>query len=230
MALPVQICFKDQLWRLTKCSPNARYRSKVPVSGSYEILIVCHKLLKQCRLSHACMGAPLEVHRLMRKKNKETISNSRRRIRFLLCFVSSCMLKNGWPVYIYQVSNWRECVRLQDGLQSIIDICRLTASACVHLSLSESGNGPEHFFRGLTLWALLTTKGLFFFNVDRTMTRVQTPPPIWKFFHLSATCDILRWPLIGFLLGGGGEHIVPPLVFGAPKPSCWFRVKQYAKL
>ena len=37
----------------------------------------------------------------------------------------------------------------------------------------------------------------FFFAVDRTTNRVQPPapppPPMWKFFRLSATCEILRW-------------------------------------
>ena len=80
------------------------------------------------------------------KKNKETILNSRRRIRFLLFFLFLWMLtgKSGWPVYIYWVSNWSE---INLAFKSAIDICRSTASdACIFRLREKATSTLNTFF------------------------------------------------------------------------------------
>ena len=53
--------------------------------GVHIILVLSHNLPKQCRLSHA--GTPPWSFSVHCKMNKETISNSRRIVRFLLFFL-----------------------------------------------------------------------------------------------------------------------------------------------
>ena len=92
------------------------------------------------------------------------------------------------------------------AFESAIDICRSTASACVHLPPWRSSN--EHFFRDLTLcvWAPRRAAHwrsriffFFFYCRSHNETGPNPLPPIWKFFRLSATCELLRWPLRSLL-------------------------------
>ena len=82
-----KIVFDDSQRR----SPNARYRSKVPVSN--EILVLRLNLLKQCRLSHACWDASLEVLRPLRKEqgdNLEQLKKNTCAISTLFFSFSAC--------------------------------------------------------------------------------------------------------------------------------------------
>ena len=88
-----KIVFDDSQRR----SPNARYRSKVPASNEKSSFFVSTCSNNVVCLTHA--GTPPWRFCVHCEKNKETISNSRRRIhvRFLF-FLFFCMLKSRWPV------------------------------------------------------------------------------------------------------------------------------------
>ena len=71
----------------------------------------------------------------------------------------------------------------------------------------------------------------FFFCRSHNESGLNPLPPIWKFFRLSAMCELLRWPLIAFLRKSGlfCAHKPPPpkkkkiyiwqLQLGAPCPK-----------
>ena len=86
------------------------------------------------------------------------------------------------------------------AFESTIDICDWsTTSACVHQLLWRSENDSKHFWGEIWLCKHRSAKSFFFFFFFCCRSHNELGPnplpPIWKFFRLSATCEILRWPL-----------------------------------
>ena len=116
------------------------------------------------------------------EKNKETISNSGRRIQFLLCFSFSACSKADGRCKSTRCRSGASAGPFNLAFRSAIDICRSIASACVHLPPWRSGNHPEHFFfyrfdRVSTAERPADNHPFFFYTVDPTTKRVQTFPP-----------------------------------------------------
>ena len=188
--LTVQVYFKDRLWWLTKAFTKHLYRSKVPVSN--EILVLRHNLLKQCRLSHACRDASLEVQpRSIEKRTRRQCRTVEEEYDFYSFFSFSTCSKADCRCRSTRRQTGASatlCSAFDLAFKSAIDICRSTASACVHLSPWRSGNRTEHF---LEIW-LCSCKHrraahwqsrfffFFFFTVDRTTKQVQPPSPRYE--------------------------------------------------
>ena len=127
-------------------SPNTRCRSKqeflCTLDQRYRFPMKSSFCITTCSNNAVCLthaGTLPWRFSVFCEKNKETISNSRRRIQFLLFF---------------------------------------SFSAC------SKADGQAFSF-------------LFFYRRLHNETG-SNPLPIWKFFRLSATCEILWWPLTSF--------------------------------
>ena len=126
-------------------SPNARYRPKVPVSN--EILVLRLNLLKQCRLSHACRDASLEVQRPLQKEKGDNLKQLKKSTISTLFFSFSACSKADGRCRSTRCRTGASASAFSLAFKSAIDICRSTASrsACVHLPPWRSDNDPEHF-------------------------------------------------------------------------------------
>ena len=146
------------------------------------------------------------------KWTKETILilNSRRKIRFLLFFlflhaqkwvagVDECRSGCLSCITYLAPSTWPSIWKSQ-STRSAMDLHRLP-----FLLGSRSRNDLQHFIGDLLLSASAAVRlvdgrafCLFFFFFYCRSHNESGPnplPPIWKFFRLSAMCELLRWPL-----------------------------------
>ena len=132
--------------------------------------------------------------------SKKTNSNSQKRIQFLCMLFfsfSTCSKAGGWP---YSVSNWSECLSAPSSstwpskAQSTSAIDRPRLHVCTDC-LGDRKSARNPFWR-FDLQALQRECVFFFFFCCRLHNKSgPNPSPIWKFFRLSAMCEILRWPL-----------------------------------
>ena len=121
---------------------------KVPVSN--EILVLRNNLLKQCSLSHACRGASLEVKFIAKKKQGDNLGQSKKNTILPFFLFSACSKADGRCRFT-RCRTGASASTFNQAFKSAINICRSTASVCVHLLPSRSGSDPEHLFRDLML-------------------------------------------------------------------------------
>ena len=178
-------------------SPNARYRSKVPASN--KILVLRLNLLTRCRLSHACKDASLEVQHSLRHNVEQSKKNT-------------CTISTLFSLFLHakkrmarcrSTRNWSECApSTWPSKAQSISADRPLLHACTF----RPGDQATTMNRFLEIWLCEHRRAahwrscfflffFFFYCRSHNETGPNPLPPIWKFFRLSATCEILRWPL-----------------------------------
>ena len=109
---------------------------------------------------------------------------------------SACLKAGGWC----RSTRYWTGASPTSAFKSAIDICDWsTTFACVHPLPWRSDNDSQHVFWRFdpaSSAARLLFLFFFFFHCRSHNESGSNPlPPIWKFFRLSAMCEILRWPL-----------------------------------
>ena len=138
----------------------------------------------------------LNVQRSLQNEQGDNLEQSKN--TFSTFFFSFC---TQWS----KAGGWCRSTRCWTELSAYLTFFNLafksTIDICVHQPPWRLGNDSQHLFGDWTLRvppaALLIGAFFFFFFYCRSHNESgpNPLPPIWKFFRLSAVCELLRWPL-----------------------------------
>ena len=100
------------------------------------------------------------------------------------------------------VSNWSECLPAPSKAHLTSAIDRPRSHVCTHCLGDRRITTRNTFLeiwpcklRSLSAFIIIIIIIIFFYRRSHNELGSNPLPPIWKFFRLSAMCEILRWPL-----------------------------------
>ena len=119
---------------------------------------------------------------------------------------SECLpLPSTWPSKANQFMRWIDCSRMHAPSAFFAWTCLRSRNDLRHFILLEICSYLQAPQRDQLMVAFFFFFFFFFYCRSHNESGPNPLPPIWKFFRLSAMCELLRWPLIAML-------DVPPLL------------------